>query len=74
TEKVDPDVKDQNGLTPLYWAAKYGHGEVVELLLKTGVVDPNVKDEHGFTPLHWAASNSHREVSELLFRSGKLQF
>ncbi|KIJ23315.1 hypothetical protein M422DRAFT_276138, partial [Sphaerobolus stellatus SS14] len=36
TEKVDADVKNGNGITPLHQAASYGHGEVVKLLLKTG--------------------------------------
>lgn len=34
TEKVDIDLKDDSGYTPLSWAARNGHEAVVELLKK----------------------------------------
>ncbi len=34
----------QDAWTPLHWAAKKGHKEVVELLLRMGA-KPNAKDE-----------------------------
>ncbi|KAH8761294.1 hypothetical protein BGZ57DRAFT_931726 [Hyaloscypha finlandica] len=38
-EKVDADSKDEDGRTPLSWAAENGHESVVKLLLATGQVD-----------------------------------
>jgi ankyrin repeat protein len=32
TDRVDPDSKDSNGRTPLWWAAGNGHEAVVKLL------------------------------------------
>ena len=37
--KVNVDVKDDDGRTPLLWAASNGHEAVVKILLDTGKVD-----------------------------------
>jgi ankyrin repeat protein len=39
TCKVDVDLKDKNGRTPLSWAAQNGHEAIVKLLVETGKVD-----------------------------------
>lgn len=44
--KMNPNIKDQNGVTPLMLACKYGHMALVELLLKHGA-DPFIKDNQG---------------------------
>ena len=36
-KEVDPDFKDENGRTPLSWAAESGHEVMVKLLLEKGV-------------------------------------
>ena len=33
---IDPDQQDQEGRTPLNWAAEYGHTEIVKALLCDG--------------------------------------
>ncbi|KAL8299133.1 hypothetical protein RB593_009145 [Gaeumannomyces tritici] len=72
TDKVDADSKDNNGRTPLSWAAANGHEAVVKLLLGTGKVDVDSKDNNGQTPLSWAAANGHEAVVKLLLGTGKV--
>ncbi|KAF2177092.1 ankyrin [Zopfia rhizophila CBS 207.26] len=67
TGKVDVDLKDNYGRTPLSWAAENGHEAVVKLLLDTGKVDVDPRDDkYGWTPLSWAAEGRHEAVVKLL--------
>ncbi|MEE3171543.1 MAG: ankyrin repeat domain-containing protein, partial [Pseudomonadota bacterium] len=54
-----------SGLTPLHYAAYWGHKEIVELLIAKNA-DINAKDEDGRTALDWA----HGETAELLRKHG----
>ena len=66
--KDHPDLvfnKDNDGRSPLHWAANSGHKDVVELLL-TNKAEVNAKDNDGRSPLHWAASIGHKDMAELL--------
>ena len=66
--KDNPDLVtsvDNNGYTPLYWAALQGRKEVAELLL-ANKAEVNTKDNNGETPLFRAALQGHKEVVELL--------
>ena len=44
TEKVDVDSKDFHSRTPLSWAARNGHREILKLLLDTEKVDLDWKN------------------------------
>jgi cytohesin len=57
--------KDADGWTPLHWAARKGHKDVVELLL-ANKADVNARDNHGSTPLFEAACLGHLDVAGLL--------
>ena len=47
---ADKDKADNNGWTPLIWAAGGGHVEIVRLLLAAGA-DKDKADKDGWTPL-----------------------
>ena len=50
------------GHTPLTWAARNGHEEVVRVLLGRDDIDPDKPGQGGETPLLWAACNGHEGV------------
>ena len=53
-------------MTPLHWAAQYGHFEICHLILKN-IQDKNPENIHGHTPLTLAAKFGHFETFKLLF-------
>ena len=61
----DPKVHLAYALT---WAATWGRGEVVELMLRKGV-DPGGKDDDA-TALHFAAAHGHVAIVRLLVQHG----
>ena len=63
------NAKEEDGWTPLIYAAGEGHKELVELLIANGA-DVDAKDEDGWTPLHWATVNGHEATVELLLANG----
>ena len=65
---VDVDLKNDNGWTPLHYAAYGGKKEIVELLIAKNA-NVNAKVD-GRTPLHYAALKGHKEIAELLIAKG----
>ena len=62
----EPDLKDKDGRTPLFWAVVRGHEDVVKLLMMREDVNPNVKDRTGETPLIEAVKKSDIAVVQVL--------
>lgn len=58
-------LKDENGMSPLHWAADRGNAVVLQSLIKAGA-DVNAIDLEGQTPLHYAASCGHEGVVKYL--------
>ena len=55
-----------NGLTPLHFAASYGHFEICKFIIeKINVKNPR-NSRNGTTPLHMAAVNGHTNVCRLI--------
>jgi ankyrin repeat protein len=62
--KAEVNARDDQGKTPLHWAAGHNYKEMVELLLANNA-DANAKDNHGETPFDLAAN---QDVADLLAR------
>ena len=67
---ADVNAKDDNGWTPLHWAAVIGHKEVSEYLITMGADVNAAETVSGMTPLHFAAAGDQKEIVELLLASG----
>ncbi|HUT52061.1 MAG TPA: ankyrin repeat domain-containing protein [bacterium] len=66
---ADVNAADEDGCTPLIWAALSGKRETVELLIARGG-DVNCKDSDGQTPLHIAATTGDVAMARLLIEKG----
>jgi len=64
----DINSRDDRGSTPLVWAARNGHEEVVEMFLRRQEVQPDQSDLSGLTPLLYAIQCRHERVVEILLK------
>ena len=67
--QVDVNSIGDNGWTPLLSASRYGHADVVQLLLEHGA-DVNVQAADLWASLHLASAYGHLKVAELLVERG----
>ena len=66
TKRWDVNEQDDQGMTPLMWAARYGHEEVVKLLLEQKHTQPDMRGgQDGQTALSWASGSGHEGVVKL---------
>jgi ankyrin repeat protein len=63
--KVPTDARNQHGRTGLHLASRYGHDDVVQLLLDKGA-KTDVLDTDGKAPLYLAVYNGHLRAAEIL--------
>ena len=61
----DLNERNEHGRTPLHFACKFGHPEIVHMLLSREA-DVNAKDKEENTPLHFAAGWGSTTLIELL--------
>ena len=52
--------------TPLGWACRWGHRELVELYLERGADAAEPDAEPWATPLAWVNKNGYRDIAEML--------
>ncbi|KAL6297522.1 hypothetical protein ACE6H2_005664 [Prunus campanulata] len=64
--KLDPDIGDSKGRTPLHVAASNGHEECVLVLLKYGC-NVHVRDTNGNTALWDAIASKHHSIFRILY-------
>jgi ankyrin repeat protein len=62
---VDPNLRDDFGVTPLHCAASENREAAVAMLLAAGA-EASAADQGATTPLHLAAGGGHRRVVEML--------
>lgn len=67
---ADPDIPDNEGRSPLHWAAYKGFADSIRLLLFLDAYRGR-QDKEGCTPLHWAAIRGHLEACTVLVQAGK---
>ncbi|AZB34220.1 ankyrin repeat domain-containing protein [Chryseobacterium bernardetii] len=64
-KKANPNIADETGATPLFWAVKFGNKELAELLLKNKA-DKSIKDSQGMTPFEYALQTNNKDIINLL--------
>ncbi|KAK9137692.1 hypothetical protein Sjap_008286 [Stephania japonica] len=67
--KIDVDLRDEDGDTPLLHTTRQGHGETARYLLDCGA-DPTASSDLGATALHHAAGIGHIELLTFLLSRG----
>ncbi|KAL0335005.1 UNVERIFIED_CONTAM: putative protein S-acyltransferase 23 [Sesamum radiatum] len=66
---ADFDVPDNDGRSPLHWAAYKGFADTIRLLLFRDASQGR-QDKEGCTPLHWAALRGNVEACSVLAHAG----
>ncbi|KAF3942296.1 Myosin-Va [Dactylella cylindrospora] len=66
---IDVDAVDEEGSSPLIYAACFGHEDVVTLLVEAGA-NVNLQDSHKWSPLTWAMTNRHKGIAKILLDHG----
>jgi ankyrin repeat protein len=64
-QRADVNAKDEQGFTPLMWAALKGHVTTIQVLLGASA-DVNSKDRTGWTATMWAASQGRTDALKML--------
>ncbi|KAI1161983.1 hypothetical protein F5B18DRAFT_625984 [Nemania serpens] len=68
TGKVEVDSKDNDGRTPLSWAAERGYENMVQLLLERGA-NADIMDKDTNTAYSYATTNGHAAIIHLFRKS-----
>jgi ankyrin repeat protein len=72
---INVDVRDENGETPLHFAAWFGHLECVKILVDFGAEVNATSDKFGTsTPLRWAKRRAHHEIIQYLEAKGAVDY
>ncbi|KAI9281027.1 hypothetical protein BY458DRAFT_430039 [Sporodiniella umbellata] len=66
---IDIDAQDDEGNTPLIYAACFGKLEIAQALIAAGA-KVDVQDARGWTPLMWATTNHHALMAKCLLEHG----
>ena len=66
---ADVNIRNEEGYTPLHWAAGEGQKELVVILIIHGA-DVNAHNKRGWTPLRWAEAQSQKEIARILVAAG----
>ncbi|KAI4175679.1 MAG: hypothetical protein LQ346_008036 [Caloplaca aetnensis] len=64
--KMDVNLQNPLGETPLLSACRAGHGGIVALCLKTFNADASIAAHNGETPLHWLMHFEHDSIEPIV--------
>lgn len=64
-KNANPNIKDENGITPLIWAVKMGNQELVAILLKYKA-DKNIIDNYGKSAFEYAIASKNEIIINIL--------
>lgn len=62
-------IERESVALPIYWAASYNHGDVIQVLVDYGA-DPDAELSEGLKPLHIAAKSNHVDAVKALIAAG----
>eukprot|EP00697_Spironema_sp_BW2_P002457 gnl/Spiro4/13272_TR7049_c0_g1_i1.p1 gnl/Spiro4/13272_TR7049_c0_g1~~gnl/Spiro4/13272_TR7049_c0_g1_i1.p1 ORF type:complete len:225 (+),score=39.47 gnl/Spiro4/13272_TR7049_c0_g1_i1:241-915(+) len=62
---ADPNALDEYGESPLFYACRYGHADLVRALIECGA-DVNLSNKHNQQARHLARSHSHLHIVRIL--------
>lgn len=71
---ADLEVKDSQGQTPLFIAARFGHLDLVKLLLKAGADYYAEAHNRGLTVRDIALQNRHIEVADEILEKARTDY
>lgn len=63
------EAQDHFGATSLIWAARKGHFDIVEMLVRAGA-NLNHQSTTGFTALTYAVHSGNQKIAEMLIQEG----
>jgi len=66
---ANPNLSDNENITPLHYAAMNGYENIVKLLLQNGA-NPNLSHNENIAPLHWAILKGYLNIAKLLLEAG----
>ncbi|KAI9316184.1 hypothetical protein BX666DRAFT_214314 [Dichotomocladium elegans] len=66
---IDIDARDEDGTTPLIYAACFGKVDIAQALLDAGA-KTDVQDSFGWSALMWATNNNHDALVKVLLENG----
>ncbi|CAO3596543.1 unnamed protein product [Absidia cylindrospora] len=66
---VDIDAKDEDGTTPLIYAACFGKADIAQILLSSGA-KIDIQDSFGWSALMWATNNNQEHLVKILLEHG----
>jgi len=67
--RIDIDIKDEDGFSPLHRAAQLGNTEAVQVLLSHGA-NVNLPSKANLKPLYYAVQSGNFECASLLIENG----